>query len=59
MNRELSGVDADGDAARSSGDVVASQRTLAPFVEFAVAVQGERVRGDDGAFPELFEDPRS
>ena len=56
MDFKLRGMNADRDTAGSGGDVVASQRSLAAFVEFAVTVQGKRVRRDDGPFPQVFED---
>lgn len=47
--RELRGVDPDGDAARPRVQVVAGQRPLAALVEAAPGVQGEGMGGDHGA----------
>src|SRR5256885_2063554 len=46
---ELRGVNADGEATGAGGDVVASECALAAFVEATIWVEGERMRGDDGA----------
>ena len=49
VNRELRGVDADGEAAGAGGDVVAREGALAAFVELARRGEGERMGGDHGA----------
>jgi hypothetical protein len=53
-NGELGGVNADGEATGSGGDVIASERALAVLVETAICVERERMRGDDGAVGEEF-----
>jgi hypothetical protein len=45
-------VNADGEAARAGGDVVAREGALAAFVEPALGGEGERMSGDDGPGPE-------
>jgi len=57
-NGELRGMNADGEATGSGGDVVASECALAPFVEAAICVEGERMRGNDGALREELENFR-
>ena len=41
---ELRGVHTDGQPARTSRQIITAQRTLPPFVELAVFVEGKRVR---------------
>ena len=51
---KLGGVNADGDAARAGGAIVADEGALVAFVEFAVLVESERAGGDDYAPMEEF-----
>ena len=46
-NGELRGVDADGEAAGTCGDIVASEGALATLVESAIGVKRERMRWND------------
>jgi hypothetical protein len=46
---ELRRVYANGDTTRTSGDVIARERTLMPFVEVALARERQWVGGDDAA----------
>ena len=55
-DRELGRVDADREPARAGVEVVAGERPLTSPVEAAVRVQGERMRGNDGAGAEHGED---
>ena len=57
-DRELSGVHADGDAARTGVDVVARERALPPRVEAAVRIEREQVRRDHRAVAQDREDVR-
>src|SRR5581483_8964564 len=45
-NRKLRGVDADGEASCSGGQVVAGESALAALIEFAFRGQGQRMRGN-------------
>lgn len=51
-NGELRGVNAHSQAAGAGSDVIASERALAAFIETAITVEREGVRGDDGAVSE-------
>ena len=48
----MCGVDTDGEAARTCGDIVASEGALAALVEAAIGVKCERMSRDDGAIRE-------
>jgi len=45
-------VNAHSQAAGAGSDVIASERALAAFIETAITVEREGVRGDDGAVSE-------
>lgn len=46
---ELCGVNSDSKTSRACGDVITSECFLAAFVEPAIGIEGEGVRGDDSA----------
>ena len=52
-NLELRGVDAHRHAARARGQVIARERALPPFVELAIGVERQRMRGNHYAAPQF------
>ncbi len=51
-NGELRGVNADRESACTSLDVIPCEGTLSLRIKFALAIQSERVRRNDGALSE-------